>query len=172
LEFDCCLADLRHHQIVTQPLRPLPSARRSAKHSKVKNRGYAMLNLPITLVTAGLCGLLFFILSLQVVRARLATKVTLGDGGDPTLFTRIRTHGNFAEYVPLSLILLAVCEISGVHRLLLAVCGALIVLTRVAHVLGMPRPAPNMFRVLGTAGSWLVIVVLSLYALLLGLGLV
>jgi uncharacterized protein len=129
-----------------------------------------MLNLPITLVTAGLCGLLFFLLSLQVVRARLATRVTLGDGGDPTLLTRIRTHGNFAEYVPLSLLLLALCEISGGHRLLLAACGALIVLTRVAHAIGMPRPAPNNFRIFGIAGSWLVIILLSGTALLLGLG--
>jgi uncharacterized protein len=131
-----------------------------------------MLNLPITLVTAGLCGLLFFLLSLQVVRGRLATKVTIGDGGDPTLLTRIRTHSNFAEYVPLSLILLAICEISGSNRLLLAICGGLIILSRVAHTLGMPRPAPNVFRIFGTASIWIVILILSITALLLGLGIV
>jgi uncharacterized protein len=129
-----------------------------------------MLNLPITLVTAGLSGLLFFLLSLHVVRGRLATKVTMGDGGDPTLITRIRTHGNFAEYVPLALLLLALCEIANVHRQLLVTAAAILVLARLSHVIGMPRPAPNVFRIFGTAGTWAVILLLSTLALLTGLG--
>jgi uncharacterized protein len=129
-----------------------------------------MLNLPITLVTAGLCGLLFFILSLQVARGRSATHVAIGDGGDPTLLTRIRAHANFAEYVPLVLILLALCEISNAHRGLLAVCGGVLVLARLSHALGMPHPAPNRLRVFGTIGTWANIVLLSVLALLLGLG--
>jgi uncharacterized protein len=131
-----------------------------------------MLNLPITLVSAGLCGLLFFILSLQVVRGRLATNVRLGDGGDPTLLNRIRTHANFAEYVPLALLLLALCEISNVHRGLLVTSGAVLVLARISHAIGMPRPAPNVFRIFGTAGTWACIVLLSVLALLLGLGVI
>jgi uncharacterized protein len=131
-----------------------------------------MLNLPITLVTAGLCGLLFFLLSLQVVRGRLATNVPLGDGGDPTLHNRIRTHGNFAEYVPLALMLLALCEISNAHRGLLATAGAVLVLARLSHAIGMPRPAPNKYRIFGTSGTWACILLLSLLALLLGLGII
>lgn len=129
-----------------------------------------MIHLPITLVTAGLCGLLFFILSLQVVRGRSATNVALGDGGDPTLLNRIRTHANFAEYVPLALVLLAACEISNAHRGVLAICGAVLVLARLSHALGMPRPAPNKLRVFGTVGTGVTIVLLSLLSLLLGLG--
>ncbi len=131
-----------------------------------------MIHIPITLVTAGLCGLMFILLSLQVVRGRVATKVTMGDGNDPTLRTRIRTHGNFAEYVPLTLLLLALCEVADANRLLLAVCGGLLVLARAAHILGMPRPAPNFGRIFGTATSWGVIIILSVTALLLGLGVI
>jgi uncharacterized protein len=131
-----------------------------------------MLNLPITLVTSGLCGLLFFLLSVHVARGRFATKISMGDGGDPTLFTRIRTHGNFTEYVPLALLMLALCESANANRLLLVVCAAVLIMARLAHALGMPRPAPNALRVFGTAGSWAVIVTLSITALLLGLGVI
>jgi uncharacterized protein len=131
-----------------------------------------MLNLPITLVTAGISGLLFFLLSLHVVRGRMATKVSLGDGGDPTLITRIRTHGNFAEYMPLALLLLALCEISNANRQVLVTAGAVLVLARLSHAIGMPRPAPNLYRIFGMAGTWATIILLSALALLLGLGVV
>jgi hypothetical protein len=67
----------------------------------------------ITAVYAGLLGLLFLALTLNVVRTRQASGVSLGDGDDPALERRIRAHGNFAEYVPLALILIAFVEAAG-----------------------------------------------------------
>ena len=46
--------------------------------------------MPVTLVTAALCGLLYFWLSLRVVEVRRSAKVSLGDGGDEQLLQRIR----------------------------------------------------------------------------------
>ena len=67
----------------------------------------------ITPIYAALLGILYCVLSLNVVRARRAARTGLGDGGDATLSRRIRAHGNFAEYVPLSLILILLVEESG-----------------------------------------------------------
>lgn len=66
--------------------------------------------LTITAFYAGVLALWFLVLSLRVVQLRSAG-VSYGDGGDPVLHRRIRAHGNFAEYVPLLLLLLALLEV-------------------------------------------------------------
>ncbi len=121
----------------------------------------------ITLVTAGCCGLLYFILTLRVVQLRQAHKVTIGDGGHDPLLSRIRAHANFAEYVPLILILMGLVEMrTGVTELLTST-GVLLFLIRVAHAIGMARPAPNAFRIAGAAGTWIIMVGLSIWAIML-----
>lgn len=126
----------------------------------------------ITLATAGACGLLYFILSFRVVQMRVAHKITLGDGGHDPLLSRIRAHANFAEYVPLILILLGGIEArTGAGSRLLAATGIMLVVARIAHAIGMMRPAPNPFRVGGAAGTWIILVGLSVWALVLAFGL-
>ncbi len=66
--------------------------------------------MPITALYAGLLGPLLVILAVRVIDARRAAKVALGDGGQPLLLRRMRAHANFAEYVPLALLLLALAE--------------------------------------------------------------
>lgn len=123
-----------------------------------------------TLVSAGLCGLVFFWLSLRVVQVRMSAKVSLGDGGDAELLARIRAHANFAEYVPMLLVLMLAIEMSlkATPLTLWAPALALPVL-RLAHAVGLARPAPNNWRVIGTAGTWGMLVVLSVWALFLAL---
>ncbi|MGL5482900.1 MAG: MAPEG family protein, partial [Aeromonas veronii] len=54
----------------------------------------------ITLIYAGLLGLLFLGLSFWVVKRRAQFGVMIGQGEAPELLAAIRAHGNFAEYVP------------------------------------------------------------------------
>ncbi len=68
----------------------------------------------ITLIYAGLLGLLFLLLSFWVVKRRAQFKVMIGEGEAPEMRAAIRAHGNFAEYVPLTLLLMALCELAGV----------------------------------------------------------
>jgi hypothetical protein len=119
----------------------------------------------VTLITTGILGLLFLVLSIRVVRVRGQAKVSLGDGGDQNLLSRIRAHANFAEYVPMLLILLALCEYITGPNVLVKGLGGLIVVARCAHAFGMPRPAPNVFRLVGALGSWLALLVLSAWVL-------
>ena len=121
----------------------------------------------VTLVTAGCCGLLYFILSFRVVQLRQAHKVTLGDGGHDPLLSRIRAHANFAEYVPIILILMALIELrTGVTELLTST-GVLLFLIRIVHAIGMARPGANPFRVAGAAGTWIILLGLSVWAIIL-----
>lgn len=122
----------------------------------------------ITLVTAGFCGLLFFVLSFRVVQLRQAHKVLLGDGGNDSLLSRIRAHANFAEYVPIILVLMGAIEVSiGRGNETLAATGILLFLLRISHAIGMAKRTSNPFRVAGAAGTWIVLIGLSIWAIIL-----
>jgi uncharacterized protein len=122
--------------------------------------------MPVTLVTAGLCGLLYFLLSYRVVQVRRSAGVALGDGGDNELLQRIRAHANFAEYVPFCLLLIFVIENSlEVSPVWLWVAGLALVIVRAMHAVGMAKGGGNAWRVIGTAGTWTILVSLSVVAL-------
>ncbi len=121
----------------------------------------------VTITTAGICGLIFFALSLRVSSARGKHKVSLGDGGNVELLQRIRAHANFAEFVPMVLILMGLVESSGGNRLLLGIVGVTLILCRIAHAWGMDAPAPNPGRVVGTSGTFLILVMTSVWALII-----
>lgn len=86
----------------------------------------------ITPLYAGLLGLWFVALSLRVVQQR-GHGVSLGDGGDQELLRRIRGHGNFAEYVPLILAMMAMLEVGGMRGWLLHAIGATLLVARLLH---------------------------------------
>jgi uncharacterized membrane protein YecN with MAPEG domain len=88
----------------------------------------------ITLLYAGLLALWFVVLSARVIMGRSGPgKPSLGDGGSLEMQRRIRGHANFTEYVPLSLILLALLEFSGVAAWMLHGLGAMLLLGRLMH---------------------------------------
>ncbi len=60
----------------------------------------------VTPLYAGLLVLWFLALSFQVIRCRRGGRISLGDGGDAKLIRVIRGHANFAEYVPVAILLL------------------------------------------------------------------
>ena len=107
--------------------------------------------MPITLLYAGLLGLWFLVLSVRVILGRRRGKVNLGDGGDVSLLRRIRAHGNFAEYVPFILLLMAALESTGVQGWLLHVVGVPLLLGRLLHGYAFSFTAQFMLgRVAGT----------------------
>ena len=77
---------------------------------------------------AAVLGLIFIFLSARVVVARRQFRVRLGSGGHELLERRIRVQGNFAEYVPITIILLTFLEMDGANKWLVhALCIALLV---------------------------------------------
>ncbi len=95
---------------------------------------------------ASLLTILYLGLAAQVIRARYRTKTALGSGGDPALERAIRAHANFAEYVPLALILIACFELQGGWLWLAHLLGALLLAGRTIHALGISREAEILSR--------------------------
>ena len=127
------------------------------------------MHLPITLVTACVAALILIWLSFRVIGQRVKGEVLIGTGESEDLLFKVRTHGNFTEYVPLFLILLGLVEGgSGNATVLMAVAGIFIA-ARLLHIMGMGSEANLTFRQLGMLGTFLSIATLSLYGLYLGL---
>jgi len=124
--------------------------------------------LPVTLVIAAATGLINVWLALRIGRSRVSGKVMLGDGGEEAMTAKIRAHGNLTEYAPTVLILMALIELARGPSLWLWIVGAAFVVLRLAHAFGIARPAPSMLRMIGALGTWLVIVVLAVWALAIG----
>ncbi|HXH00963.1 MAG TPA: MAPEG family protein [Xanthomonadaceae bacterium] len=120
----------------------------------------------ISLLFAALHTLLLLLLTVQVVRWRYRAKVGLGDGGNADLARQIRVHGNFIEYVPLALLLLALLELAGLDARALWSFGAMLLLGRLLHAFGLSRDAgPSPGRKWGMLLTWLALVGMALAGL-------
>lgn len=120
----------------------------------------------ITSIVASVLTLLFVRLSFAVIRLRRENKVALGSGGHAELERAIRAQGNFAEYVPFGIVLIACLEMNGAPWWLAAIPGIALVIGRIIHAKGINEPPPNFGkRVLGmkfTFNTLITLVVLNL----------
>ncbi|WP_294190801.1 MAPEG family protein [uncultured Sphingomonas sp.] len=123
--------------------------------------------LPMTLTIAAACAAINIWLALRVSQRRIKGKLMIGDGGAGPLQAAVRAHANFVEYAPFVLILLAGIELAGGSPTWLWAAGAVFVVARVAHGLGMDRAAPNPLRAGGIVGTWVVLAGLAVWALVL-----
>lgn len=115
---------------------------------------------------SGLLGLLYLALAGLVVRHRYRAKVGVGDGGDPALARAIRVHGNFAEYVPLTLFLLLLLAMSGWGSLYIHILAGILVAGRVAHAIGLAgSEGPSIGRGAGMLATWGVLAAASIMVL-------
>jgi uncharacterized membrane protein YecN with MAPEG domain len=92
--------------------------------------------LPITTLCVVVAAAMLIALSVLVSLRRARLGIAIGDPReDETLTRRIRAHGNFTEYVPLALLLIALVEAS--RNLHAAVALAVVLLVaRLAHAAG------------------------------------
>jgi uncharacterized protein len=105
--------------------------------------------LTIVPVYAGIFAWIFVVLSMRVIGIRQSEKIGLGTGDNKVLERRIRIHGNFAEYVPFSLILLAFIEMLHRPAWLVHVLCLVLLTGRGMHVYGLSESANWRFRVAG-----------------------
>jgi uncharacterized membrane protein YecN with MAPEG domain len=117
-------------------------------------------------VYAGLLGLLLIALSVNVVLARRRFHVRLGVGTEEGMQQAVRVQANFAEYVPLAVVLLILAEMTDLPIAAVHVAGIVLLTSRVLHAWGLSHsPGRTFGRFYGTAGTWLVIIGLSLWLL-------
>lgn len=103
---------------------------------------------------AAVLAVLFVLLSVNVIQGRRESGIAIGFGGDAALQRCVRAHGNFAEYVPFALLLIAMAELRGAPPLILHGLCILLLIGRLAHAWGVSRPdADSRFRVAGMAGT-------------------
>lgn len=123
-----------------------------------------MPGLPVTSVTAAIAALMLIALSAPVSLRRLKLKVLSGDGGDAGLQRLIRAQGNFIEYTPMGLILLALVEVGITPVSLLWTIGLLLVVGRGLHALGLLRGS-MIVRALGMAGTFASLIIAAVILL-------
>ena len=120
----------------------------------------------ITSIIASALTIIFIKLSLAVIGLRKKNQVGLGSGGHEDLERAIRAQGNFAEYVPFGIILIACLELNGAPWWLVAIPGVTLIIGRLIHAIGIHEPPPEFSkRILGmklTFATLIALVVLNL----------
>lgn len=92
-----------------------------------------------TALYGGILGLVYLVLTVNVIRYRFSLKVNLGDGGHEPLNLAIRAHANFAEYVPLTLLLIGLCEALLTRQLIVHLLGGGLLFGRILLGWGLAR---------------------------------
>jgi hypothetical protein len=121
------------------------------------------MSVQITAVYASVLAIIFIVLSYRVAQRRMKLKVGLGTGENRELERAIRIHGNFAEYVPLALLLLALYESGGAPGWAVHTAGAALLVARALHAVGLTQSSGRTTgRFTGIIATWLVILGLAL----------
>ena len=121
----------------------------------------------ITSIISAILTIILVKLSLAVIGLRRKNKVGLGSGGHEDLERAIRAQANFAEYVPLGIILIACLELNRAPWWLVLLPGIALIIGRLTHAKGMNTPPPDFSkRVLGMKFTFFTLI--TLVALNLG----
>ena len=120
----------------------------------------------ITSIVAAVLTIIFVKLSFAVIALRRANKVGLGSGGHEDLERAIRAQGNFAEYVPLGIILIACLELNGAPWWLVLFPGVTLIIGRLIHAKGINTPPPDFsLRVMGMKFTFGTLITLAVFNL-------
>jgi uncharacterized membrane protein YecN with MAPEG domain len=123
----------------------------------------------LTAIYTAVLALIYAVLSSWVIAGRFRFGVLHGDGGNAAMNRRMRSHANFAEYVPMVLLLVGFLEAGGagaftIHALLLV-----LVVTRVLHPIGMVAPENSLQQYVCRGASAAVTLVIMAVAAALAL---
>ncbi len=115
---------------------------------------------------AAIFGIMLVVLSVRVADMRRITRTALGTGDNKMLERRIRVQGNFAEYVPLTLLLLAFAEMQGWWRPLLHILCVALLIARIGHAYGVGQEREDIrIRASATATTASIIIITALLLL-------
>lgn len=124
------------------------------------------VNIQIVPFYAALLALIFVGLSVRTLRMRRKLRVAVGDAGNEVMLRAMRAHSNFAEYVPIGLILFFLVEAGGASSWLVHGLGICLLAGRVVHAFGLSRvPEPAGWRTVGMALTLSSIIVAALFLL-------
>ena len=122
--------------------------------------------MPVIALYAALLSLLFIGLSVRTIRLRRRLRIAIGDADHIEMRRAMRVHANFAEYVPLALLLIYFAEVSGAPVALVHVLGLCLLIGRLAHAYGVSQSEEDFrFRVFGMVMTFGTLGVCSAYLL-------
>ncbi len=120
------------------------------------------MSAPITAFYASLMAILYVLLSYRVAQRRIRFRVGLGAGENAELERAIRIHGNFSEYVPFALLLMALLEGGGAPAWSLLGAGILLLMARILHVVGLSGTSGRSTgRFAGVTLTWALLLALA-----------
>ena len=123
--------------------------------------------LKVVPIYAALLALLFLGLSVRTLRLRRSLKIAVGDAGSTQMLRAMRAHANFAEYVPLCLLLLTLVELHGGRNAwVLHGLGLALLAGRLSHAWGVSQEHENYrFRVYGMVLTFVVLTACAVFLL-------
>lgn len=120
-----------------------------------------------TSLYAGLLGLFYLIISIDVIIGRIRNKISLGPGKNNEILRTVSAHDNFAAYTPIFLILLYFFEQYETHVITTHLLGSSFLLGRFFHYIGLSRQRKSfLLRRTGMILTFVCIIILSLYLVL------
>ncbi len=124
-----------------------------------------------TLPYFAFAALMLVVLAIFTLKERRKTRTPIGYSEDTLLARKARAHGNFSEYTPFFLLLLAAYELNGGSAEMVHGFGILYFAGRIAHAYGLivdePRKMPFkgmrdfIFRIRGMQITFFCLVTLS-----------
>ena len=117
-------------------------------------------------VYAAFLAIFFVVLSIRTIRQRRKLKIGLGDAGNRDMQRAMRVHANFAEYVPISLLMVYLVEQSGVYAWLVHLLCLGLVAGRLLHAYGVSQSKENFrFRIAGMTLTFMVLMACAVHLL-------
>lgn len=109
-------------------------------------------------IYAGIMGFVAIWLGYIVGGWRTKLKISIGDGGNTDMIRAMRGHANFAEHVPLALILMICMALAGAPAMAIHAMGIALTAGRILHGLHFSKPnQPGWQRMAGAGLSQLVL---------------
>ena len=118
----------------------------------------------ITGFFSSILALIFYKLSINVIKLRRKYKISLGSSKKHRdLEQAIRAHGNMSEFLPIGLILLACLEVNHIPKIIVFICGLFFLVGRYLHATSFLKEEINSsHRVLGMKITLWSIVLMSI----------
>tara|TARA_Y100001956_G_scaffold32749_1_gene32096 strand:+ start:2090 stop:2476 length:387 start_codon:yes stop_codon:yes gene_type:complete len=114
----------------------------------------------VTALYASILAVLMIWLSIQVIKQRRKAQVKYADGGIDALQVARSAHGNAVDYVPITLILMALLEFNGASLWMVHLCGVAFVVGRILHAKSILADKLKG-RITGMKLTFLVMVILA-----------
>jgi len=129
------------------------------------------MTLNLTSIIAALLTIFYVVLSFNVIRLRRKKKIRFESAGDNELLQAIRAHANFAEYTPIFLILLMLCESQSLKTIYLTILSLAFFLGRISHAYSLLYSESHLNKIfprqLGMILTFLCLITCSIYLLIL-----